>query len=102
MPEKTSSFEGLFDGRQDTMPRPAERNETGRPAASKPKAGKRELGKRSNPDYKQFSVLLKKRTHMDVSHTLDILGGGQDFSDLVQQLLEQWLKRLQKKTGMTE
>jgi hypothetical protein len=99
MPEK-SSFEELFDNRLDTMPPSVERNEARTPA-QKPKAG-REPGKRSNPEYKQFSVLLKKRTHMNVSHMLDILGGGQDISELVQQLLEQWLKRLQKKPDRME
>jgi hypothetical protein len=39
---------------------------------------------------------------MHVSHMLDILGGGQDISELVQQLLEQWLKRLQKKPDRAE
>jgi len=97
MPEKSSAFEGLFDGRQNSMPPASERNESRRPAAPAAKPT-REPGKRSNPDYKQFSVLLKKRTHMLVSHTLDKLGGGQDVSELVQQLLEQWLKRLHKMT----
>jgi hypothetical protein len=107
MPEK-STFEELFDGRQKTMPPAAERNETRtRPQKSRtpghdreaqapaPKTG-RGPGKRSNPDYKQFSVLLRKRTHMEVSHTLDKLGGDQDVSDLVEQLLEQWLERSPK------
>lgn len=99
MPEK-SSFETLFDKRLDAMPPTAERNEKSVPR-EKGRVG-RELGKRSNPEYKQFSVLLKKRTHMNASHMLDILGGGQDISELVQQLLEQWLKRLQKKTDFAE
>jgi len=107
MPEK-STFEELFDGRQKTMPPAAERNET-RAKSQKsrtsghdrevevdtPKTG-REPGKRSNPDYKQFSVLLRKRTHMEVSHTLDKLGGNQDVSDLIEQLLEQWLEHSPK------
>ena len=96
MPEK-SSFEGLFDDRLNSMPQVIERNETAKPAAQKAKPG-REVGKRSNPAYKQFSVLLKKETQMEVSHTLDRSGSGHDVSDLVQQLLEQWLKRQQKKT----
>jgi hypothetical protein len=99
MPEK-SSFEELFDSRLDTMPPSAERNEQSA-SSQKVKAG-REPGKRSNPEYKQFSVLLKKRTHMQVNHMLDILGGGQDISELVQQLLEQWLKRLQKRPDRAE
>jgi hypothetical protein len=41
-------------------------------------------------------VLLRKRIHMEVSHTLDKLGGNQDVSDLIEQLLEQWLEHSPK------
>ena len=75
------------------MPPPAERNE------AQPKAKERGPGKRSNPEYKQFSVLLKKDTQMEVSHALDRAGREMDVSDLVQNLLEQWLKRQQRKAG---
>lgn len=95
-----STFEGLFDERLNHMPPSADRNET-RPVSQQAKPG-REPGKRSNPEFRQYSVLLKKRTHMEVSHMLDILGGAQDMSELVQQLLEQWLKRLHRKSVNTE
>ena len=86
MPDNSKSdFSALFDGREDTMPPAAERNEA--------RARTKERGKRSNPDYKQFSVLLKRDTQMEVSHALDREGREMDVSDLVQSLLEQWLKR---------
>jgi hypothetical protein len=91
---KSSAFENLFDGRQDTMPPRHDRNEK---RATPAPVGRPEAGKRSNPDYKQFSVLLKKQTHMDASHTLDRAGRQMDVSDLVQHLLEQWLKQQEKK-----
>jgi uncharacterized ferritin-like protein (DUF455 family) len=95
MPEKNASdFAGLFDKRLDVMPPAAERNEA--KAAPEPEPVvilPVRVGKRSNPAYKQYSVLLKKKTHMEVSHALDRAGRAQDVSDLVQQLMEQWLKR---------
>jgi hypothetical protein len=52
-------------------------------------------GKRSHPDYKQYSVLLKKQTHRQVTNILRDQENGQDVSELVQQLLEQWVKKQQ-------
>lgn len=48
-------------------------------------------GKRSDPDYKQYSVLLRRQTHRKVSSLLRDREGGQDVSELVEQLLEKWL-----------
>lgn len=48
-------------------------------------------GKRSDPDYKQYSVLLRRQTHRKVSFLLRDQDGGQDVSELVEQLLEKWL-----------
>jgi hypothetical protein len=60
------------------------------------KALGRPPGKRSHPDYKQYSVLLKKHTHRQVTNILRDQENGQDVSELVQQLLEQWVKKQQK------
>ena len=48
-------------------------------------------GKRSDPDYKQYSVLLKRQTHRKVSSLLRDRESAQDVSELVEQLLEKWL-----------
>jgi hypothetical protein len=105
MPDKPSAFEGLFDNRLNQMPKPVERNDatptssTPEPVIPEPEPKKKPkpLGKRSDPDYKQYSVLLKKQTHKQVTRELDDLENGQDVSVLVQHLLEQWLKKQQQK-----
>jgi hypothetical protein len=60
------------------------------------KALGRPPGKRSHPDYKQYSLLLKKHTHRQVTTLLRDQENGQDLSELVQQLLEQWVTKQQK------
>ena len=50
-------------------------------------------GKRSDPAWKQFSVLLKKETQREAANILRAKDEGLDFSGLVQNLLESWIKR---------
>lgn len=50
-------------------------------------------GKRSDPAWKQFSVLLKKDTQRAAAAVLKAKDEGLDLSELVQSLLESWLKR---------
>jgi hypothetical protein len=53
-------------------------------------------GKRSDPAWKLYSHFLKKQTHRDVTNILRNAENGQDLSDLLQQLLEQWLIQHQR------
>jgi hypothetical protein len=48
-------------------------------------------GKRSNPDWKQFSILLKKESQKKAVLILRERYEGVDISDLMEALLEQWL-----------
>lgn len=53
-------------------------------------------GKRSDPAWKQFSVLLRKQTQRDAVMILRVGQGedeNRDLSDLLQELLEQWVSR---------
>jgi hypothetical protein len=59
------------------------------------KAPGRPPGKRSDPAYKQYSVLLKKQTHRQVTTILRDQEDSPDVSELLQQLLEQWLEKQQ-------
>lgn len=61
------------------------------------KALGRPRGKRSNPDYAPVQVLLKKQTHKSARRILSDLDSGQDVSDLVQSLLEQWVAKNYRK-----
>jgi hypothetical protein len=52
----------------------------------------RPKGKRSDPDYEQVTAYIRKDTHRDVKITLlSEEGNGREFSELIQELLEQWL-----------
>jgi hypothetical protein len=42
-------------------------------------------------NYSQYSVYLRKDTRKKVGRALDDADAGQDFSELVQELLEKWL-----------
>ena len=46
-------------------------------------------GKRSNSDYKQVSAYIRKDTHFKVK--LALLQEGREFSELVEQLLGEWI-----------
>jgi len=88
-----SKFAGIFQHSLAEEAHAAERIE--KPAAAL-KAPGRPPGKRSDPAYKQYSVLLKKQTHRQVTTILRDQEGGPDVSELLQQLLEQWLEQRQK------
>ncbi len=82
---KESKFGAIFDAQPQGIAQGGGRTETLARGVGRPP------GKRSDPDYKQYSVLLKKQTHRKVSGILRDRDGGQDVSELVEQLLEQWL-----------
>jgi hypothetical protein len=88
-----SKFAGIFHNSLPEDPRAAERTAK---SAVVQKAPGRPPGKRSDPEYKQYSVLLKKQTHRKVTSILRDQENGPDVSELLQQLLEQWLQQQQK------
>jgi hypothetical protein len=59
-----------------------ERRARGRPAT----------GKRSNPDWKLYSHFLQKKTQRAAVAKLQAEDDGRDLSDVLQRLLEDWLK----------
>ena len=66
-------------------PAPTAAKSRGRPKGS----GK---GKRSSRDFMQAGAYVRRATHRDVMIELMRDGKKQDFSDLVESLLEEWLK----------
>jgi hypothetical protein len=48
-------------------------------------------GKRSDPDFEQVTAYIRKETHKAVKIEL-LKNGRQEFSELVEELLQQWLK----------
>jgi hypothetical protein len=88
-----SKFAGIFQHNLAEESRTAERTEK---TAVALKAPGRPPGKRSDPAYKQYSVLLKRQTHRQVTTILRDQEDSPDVSELLQQLLEQWLEKQQK------
>ena len=67
------------------------------PASAEPMRGKgRPPGKRSDPAWKLYSHFLKRQTHREVTNILRNEENGRDLSDVLQQLLEEWLLRHKK------
>jgi hypothetical protein len=50
------------------------------------------MSKKSNPEWKSFTFFLRIAARRDAARRLFDLNDGRDFSDLMQELLEKWLK----------
>jgi len=57
----------------------------------------RPSGKRSDPDYVGFTTYIRKDTHHDVKLALLQEKEGRELSELVEELLTNWLKSKSKK-----
>lgn len=51
------------------------------------------VGKSADPDFTQVSVYIREETHNDAKIKLIREGKKRDFSDLVQDLLDAWVKK---------
>jgi hypothetical protein len=71
------------------MKRPKEKAGTGVPR----KVGRPRTGKRSDPDYRQVSAWIRRDTYDRVTRRLFTRENRREFSELVQSLLQDWLKR---------
>ena len=50
-------------------------------------------GKRSDPDYQPTTVLLRKHTKKTATRLLEDTNAAHDLSDLIEQLLTEWIHR---------
>jgi hypothetical protein len=81
MPSK-SKFSGMFDG-PDQAVQPDIQQAAGR-----------HRGKKSDPEFKQFTYLGRKTTHKRARRLIeDLYGEQKDFSDVVEQLLVDFISR---------
>jgi hypothetical protein len=85
-PQKYGAIAGLRKAQQPPSETPQPPSGPLLPAKPKPQ------GKRSDPDWKQYSVLLKKESHKQASLILRQKYEGVDISDLMQALLAQWIR----------
>lgn len=91
----SSKFKGLLDAAKGREPEEQE-PEVNQPqlleeAEQSPKRG-RPLGKRSHPNYEQVTAYIKKDTYQEIKISLLREGQKREFSELIQELLEDWLK----------
>ncbi|KJH70262.1 hypothetical protein [Aliterella atlantica] len=92
-----SKFKSLLDAAKGKEPEPEKHElEVNQPQLvaepeQPPKRG-RPKGKRSHPDYEQVTAYIRKDTHRAAKIALLSESEGREFSELVQELLEQWLK----------
>jgi hypothetical protein len=92
---QASKFSGALSRLREVPAAPEEPAEA--PAAPPPppaaKGRGRPAGKRSDPEFKPTTLLLREKTKRAAMRLLEDKGGGQDLSELVEQLLAQWTKR---------
>jgi hypothetical protein len=53
----------------------------------------RPRSKSSDPDYQSTTVILRKRTKRTAARLLEDLETGQDLSDLIEELLLEWIQK---------
>lgn len=61
--------------------------------SSPPQKAKRKVGKRSNPEFTQAPAFIRKTTHQQVKVKLIMNSEFNDYSELVEALLVQWLEQ---------
>lgn len=90
-----SRFQSIFEARQEPQPtqEKPQRRETPRPSPAASSRGPgRPPGKRSDPDHVQITAYIRRSTHHAVKLRLLEQGGDKDFSELVEDLLAEWLE----------
>jgi hypothetical protein len=95
----SSKFKGILDRANErkieTKPEAPEEVAHPSPAPVIPPVTKkrgRPSGKRSDAEFVQTTAYIHKNTHINVKIALLKSGNGQDFSELVDTLLAEWLK----------
>ena len=64
------------------------------PLGTEPVRGRgRPPGKRSDPDYQPTTVLIRKQTKRIAARLLEDTNADQDLSDLIEQLLTEWIQK---------
>jgi len=94
MSEEQSKFTGVL---AKLKQRPTEEQSIAHPAPSmgnEPVRGRgRPPGKRSDPDYQPTTILIRKQTKKIAARMLEDTNSGQDLSDLIEQLLGEWIQK---------
>src|SRR5262245_44793212 len=96
MPEKGNFNHAVAKLAQRTTT-PPEARQPAPPITAGPVRGKgRPPGKRSDPDYQPTTVLLRQQTKKMANRLLEDGSTGQDLSELIEQLLSEWIQEQSK------
>jgi hypothetical protein len=96
MTGKVSKFQAVLSSRE-VLEKPQEEEaidfvEEFLPVSSPATKMGRPKGKRSNPEYTQVTAYIRQDTYKDIRVLLLQKGDGQEFSELVEELLSEYLK----------
>jgi hypothetical protein len=92
MTGKVSKFQAVLSSREASEEPQEEEAIEILPALSPATKMGRPKGKRSNPDYIQVTAYIRQDTYKDIRVLLLQKGDGQEFSELVEELLFEYLK----------
>ena len=104
MSKKTSKFDAILGATKGETPAVTDTTHSvTAPTVTAPpkKRGGRPKGKRSDPNFEQVTAYIQKKTHQQVKIALLQNGKGQDFSELVDLLLSEWLSTQKSKNANT-
>jgi hypothetical protein len=93
MPEESKFSGALAKLKRPPSPPAATRPDPPPQEAARSRGKGRPPGKRSDPDYQPTTVLLRKQTKRTASRLLEDAGTGQDLSELIEQLLAEWIQQ---------
>lgn len=91
-------FDGLM-GKLGKLPKAEDGNFDPETLPAPPKQSapvKKKRGKRNDPDYTQVTAYIKRETHHQVKIALLREGGDREFSELVEELLLEYLRTQQR------
>jgi hypothetical protein len=94
MSEEQSKFSGVLAKLKQRSIEQQSTAQPPHPGGIEPVRGRgRPPGKRSDPDYQPTTVLLRKRTKKTAARLLEDTNAAQDLSDLIEQLLAEWIQK---------
>jgi hypothetical protein len=93
MSEEQSKFTGVLAKLKQRPIEPHATVEPASPQGTQVRGRGRPPGKRSDPDYQPTTVLIRKQTKRTASRMLEDINAGQDLSDLIEQLLGEWIQK---------
>src|SRR3954447_9864547 len=92
--------ESKFAGTLQRLRKPLEGREAEKTAQSPvlpQQPASRSSGKRSDPSWKNITILMRDSVKRDVRYQLSLEGQGRDISSLVDELLTEWLDKNRQK-----